>query len=368
MATYLNIESNSIDITNETPRFFGANLLNAGNCTMTHPSDCIISRPQAIKAGFAELASTPGFVPMLSQAHFIVEIDSISVGNTIGSATFRYGREFFDSSGLTYLGYGITTGTGLLLDSIIPISFYPGVTSPDFYSGDKWTFDIRGQSTLEKAFDLDRSTLVRSQSNGSIFSANLAQVDNISINALIIYDNNFTSGTQIVWAIGNELYTFSASGLGKEVVYLTENISYPYHTISVSGNDDNLEIGELYLGEYIRLDRKREIEHTRSRNIGGQFDDPFFKFVNFDSEKIEFSFPLMEGIVDNSDLKKIDTLFSSYVVAGYKQTPFFVHFNPTDNNDLNLFLLDNVDRTKVNRYINIYDVSFSIVELPKVIP
>lgn len=362
----LAVEEITFSIKNDTPRFFKENLLNSGNCTMTNSSEGKATKAQAIKAGYAELSSVQNSITMQSEAHYIVEIDSVVDGQTIGFATFRYGREFFDSSGLTYLAYGMTTGTGLILTPDIGISFYEGITSPDFYVGDKWTFDIRGKNFLEKAFDLDRLTMTKALNSETTISVDLSNESANLVNALIILDSNIDSGATIEWQIGADSYSKTASGTGKDVIYLESIITYPYHTIVISGASDNIQFGELYLGSYLQLDRQRNIEHTRSRNVLGQFDDPLFRFIDYDSEKIEFSFPLVEGLTDNSDLQNLNTLLGTYIRSGYKQIPFFVHFNPTVLDDLSLYYLDSTDRPRANKFINLYDVTMTIIEVPKV--
>lgn len=216
---------------------------------------------QAMKDGTGSATlTTSGNYTGGKDLEYIVEIDGVGAGAEIGQATFKWsdGGGSWDASGIA------TSSLATALNNGVSIAFVAG-TGADFVMGDKWYFKAVNFFSPYKMIDNDRDTRYRS---AGLSSPNTHVFDLTSIktvNAIAIYDHNFTSGATILleanssdsWGAPafSESITYNAD---KILQYLVSSQTYRYWRLSVTdtaNSDGYIEIGNMGLYEYTELSK-----------------------------------------------------------------------------------------------------------------
>ncbi len=219
----------------------------------------------ALKAGSGSaILTVSGNYTGAVDREYIVEIDGLGTGE-VGSATFRWS----DGSG-GWNATGVTTpGTPTTLNNGVKVTFASG-SGADFAVGDKWYFKGINLFNAGKMIDLDRDHRYRS---AALESPNTIDVDMLSareVSAIVLYDHNLTPSATI--AIEMDSAATFDSGIGgapeyseaisynaeKIVHYMAAPTTKRYARISITdttNGDGFIEIGELYIGDYLELSR-----------------------------------------------------------------------------------------------------------------
>ena len=194
---------------------------------------------------------------------YIIEIDSVAGGVDVGQATFKWtdGGGSWDATGVT------TSATAVGLNNGVYVNWAAGWGS-DFVLGDRWYCKGINLFSAGKMIELDRDTRYRSS---SLEAPNTVTIDlggAETVQALVIYDHNFTSGAVITLEgddaatfdsdVGNPQYTAPVAWCDDKIIHYLSVETRQYWRLKVSdlGNPaDYLEIGEIYLGGYLELSR-----------------------------------------------------------------------------------------------------------------
>lgn len=218
----------------------------------------------AKKEGTGSAVLTPsGNFSGAADLEYIVEIDSIAGGAEVAQATFRWS----DGSG-SWNADGVTTSaSGILLNNGVYIQWASG-TGADFVVGDRWYFKGINLFNPGKMIDLDRDHFYRSAALEAPNTITITLDAEAQIDALVLYDHNFSSAATIVlW--GDDAATFDSDGGSPQVIeavtwaankilhYLAaadRTKKYWQLRITDAANPDTyIEIGELFLGSYMEL-------------------------------------------------------------------------------------------------------------------
>lgn len=194
---------------------------------------------------------------------YIVEIDSIAGGAEVGQATFKWsdGGGSWDATGVT------TPAVATELNDDAYILFSSG-SGADFVAGDKWYFKGINLFNPGKMIDMNRDHRYRSGALGAPNTITITLTAEAEVDALVIFDHNLTSAATIaLW--GDDAATFDSDGGAAQVIesitwasgkilhYLTtvdRTKRYWQLRITDAANTDlYVEIGELYLGDYLEL-------------------------------------------------------------------------------------------------------------------
>lgn len=236
-----------------------------------------LSTAMKIGTGSVSITITGEYVGA-NDLEFVASIDTIAGGTEVGQSTFKWS----DSGGVSWDATGtLTSSTATLLNNNVYVA-WEHAADADFASGDTWYFKVRSPFGIGKLLDLDRDHRYRSQ---KIFAVNTMTIDigtEQAVNALVIYDHNFSSDATVhLW--GDDAATFdSATGSpqvdetititsGKILHYLaTSDRTKRYWRLrmqDLDNSDGYIEIGELYLGSYLELSRNFSNGYTRTYKI-----------------------------------------------------------------------------------------------------
>lgn len=132
---------------------------------------------------------------------YTIEIDSITGGAEIGSATFRWRTS--DTAAGTWEASGVTTPSTLTtLNNGVQIKFTAG-TGDDFAKGDVWRFEARAIYGNANLIDLDRQTAWRSHTNSNIcLNGTVESFDSSTL--LPTFWSFSAAGVTITWESGTK--------------------------------------------------------------------------------------------------------------------------------------------------------------------
>lgn len=203
---------------------------------------------------------------------YTIEIDSVAGGVSVGQATFKWsdGGGSWDASGVT------TPSVATELNNGVYVMFTAG-PGDDFAVGDKWYFKTINLFNASRMLDNDRDSSYRSAALGAPNTITIDLGAAQEVKALIIGDHNFTAAATLLLE-ADDAATFDSDGgsaqfsealtwnSGKIVHFLSAATTKRYWRISITdaaNPDAYVEIGELFLGDYMEL----------SRNYVNGFDD-----------------------------------------------------------------------------------------------
>ena len=258
--------------------------------------------------------NTSGDYSGSTDREYMVEIDSVAGGAEVGQAKFRWS----DGSG-AWNAVGVTTSAvNITLNNGVQINWTTG-SGADFVVGDKWSFKTINLCHAGKMIDFDRDHRYRSSTIESPNTITITLPAEQLVNALILYDHNLSSGATIaLW--GDDAATFNSNGGAAQVIesvtwtddkilhYLTtadRTKRYWQIRITDTANEDGyIEIGELYLGNYLELSRnytegfERTTEALKENNKMQSGVNRNWYFGNQEVFDLEFNFMTAADVVN----------------------------------------------------------------------
>jgi hypothetical protein len=366
------VESLTQDPTNLRPRFMKKNKVGKFNITAAS-EDGFCTKPQGNKTGLANLyashtlAGTSG----ATEADYVVQIDDVSAGETIGYATFRWGRQYSDQSGLTYMAHSVpTTNDTIHLENGVQITWTAGSTVPDFVLGDRWTFQSRFPTGPAAASNYHRDVKFfgpPGQLTNTIV-VGLTEFSDQMVNVLALLDHNLGDGTTITYDVGDNTHSFAADPSGKNILYFRDQ-TQPLHTITIDSTNDTItqqQIGYIYLGQSFEFqDRRRDVEYSILFNALGDYSQDIAKFTDYTQRAYTVTYPLVEGVSTNTDIENYMSFRDELVQSQGYEEPVLFHPNPSDTRGFGLYFFDDNGFLRDNVYINLFDISLSFFEVPK---
>jgi len=299
-------------------------------------------------SGVAVLSVTGNFAGAFDLV-YTLEIDSVAGGVSVGESTFKWKT---NNTGAGWEETGITTRTtpayALSADGLgtALLVAHTGGVGDDFALADTWKWYARATYGRQRLLDLDRNTFWKSTGDTSenlVIDLGSA----LTPTAVIIADHNFTSGATVTieanssnaWGAPAYTYTFSTI-TDPLVLYLSQTYRYWRLVIADASNPDTyLRIGQLYLGDYVSLDRvnaswgssrgdgynlqsniseagvMRRYAYTRSRTLNLTFGN------TLKEADITALLALQEAIID---------------LTTYRVSPFWLHLFSDSASDLAL--------------------------------
>ena len=203
---------------------------------------------------------------------YLVEIDSVTAGNEVGQATYRWKRE---SSG-TWQASGVTTSANWQdLDNGLQVRFVSG-TGDDFLLGDGFSCLAIRDFGRARLLDGDRDTVWRSAGVGSehVF-VDLGTADRVT--ALCLPDHNLSQSATLTLkadAIGADWNTpdWSSTVTRRQGIithFLDQTFRYWRLELADSSNTDGyLEASGLFLGTYFEPARQFGGKYVRETVAG----------------------------------------------------------------------------------------------------
>ena len=191
---------------------------------------------------------------------YTIEIDSVTGGSEVGSATFKWRTS--DTAAGSWEETGVTTSTvayALSADGLgtgLSIEF-TGATGTDCVVGDTWQFSTKATYGRERLLDFDRKTVWRATGDTSenlVIDLGSAQ----QVTAFVLSDHNLTSGASIklqgnaadVWGAP----TYDSGNITVQdplYLYLDRTFQYWRVLIADAANPDGyIEAAGLFLGTY----------------------------------------------------------------------------------------------------------------------
>jgi len=228
-----------------------------------------------------------------------------------------------------------------------------------------------------KLIDLDRDHVYRSAALGAPNTITVTFAAEQTVDALVIFDHNFTSAATIaLW--GDDAATFDSDGGAAQVIeaitwndekiihYLTtvdRTKKYWQLRVTDAANPDNyIEVGELYLGSYLEL-TKNYIEGF-SEETGFLMDSnttPYaIKKNRFYNAQLSFQFDF--GFMPTADVTSMKALISAIASrdAGTFK-PFWFNKDSASPNDSYLVEIESLP---VKHHVrSCYDMPLSLVEV-----
>ena len=245
-----------------TARFLYDNLIDTATLTPSSTYSAAGLVTAALKNGTGSAFLQPGGVYTGNdEREYVVTIDSVGSGSEVGQSTFKWSQD----GGATFVALGVTTSTSFItLSDGVGIRF-TGATGNDFVIGDTWYFRAINRFSSDKVHDYNRDTRFRSASAAATFSMVIDNAASVDFNVLTILDHNFTSSATITlegnatdsW--GSPSFSEAVTWASKKLGHYTSSLeSYRYARVTVSdtsNSDGYIEIGTLFLGEYMELSR-----------------------------------------------------------------------------------------------------------------
>lgn len=325
-------------------RFLYENLIpESGALTASEGRIRYVTRPQKTGDGSATMEQQNVYV-LDERRDYYIEIDSVSAGNSVGEATFKWSND----GGATFEATGVTTSTALtLLEDEIYVVFTAG-TGNDFELGDRWDFRTYVPFHPDGLVDGNRDTEWRSLDVADAINivADLGSAQ--TVDAVALLDHNFSSGATITLE-ANTTDSWGAVPLsesltwqsGKILKYLTTTPrSYRYWRLVVTdtGNTNPyLQISEWFLGTYFEPTRDVDYRHVRRdqatlrTNPGGR--GPDFRKL----ERRQAQYQVQFTALPSTDIDAFQTMFD-YVadLTNRKFRSFLVNWDSADTSDFHL--------------------------------
>ncbi len=300
---------------------------------------------------------------------YVAEIDSVAAGKEVGQATFKW----FDDDGQTWSETGVTTQTGAyLMSNGVTVQFATG-TGDDFELGDKWSWICKNNYGKQKIFDLDRDFVYRSRSLDDPNTITLTFASAKNIKALAILDHNLSSAA-VITLMGNTSDAWGAPAYSQVVAWNTEKIgyyldqTYQYWRLQISdqsNSDGYIEIGELYLGDYLELSKNHNYDWDQ---ITAAFETSQKSRAGADKISLDYlqeGFQLAFNYIPKTDIDSLLSMFKAVKnEAAGTVSPVF--FNIVSDEPNNFFLVHlGLNFTRKNRFLDQYDIAFKLLEAVK---
>jgi len=326
----------------------------------------------ALKTGTGSaVLNTSGNFSGTEDLEYILEIDSVAAGASVGQATFKWsdGGGSWDASGVTTSAVNITLNNG------VQVNWTAG-SGDDFVLADKWYLKGVNLFNAGKMIDMDRDHRYRS---AALESPNTITIDlgtAQEIKALVLYDHNLTSAATILLE-GDDAATFDSDAgspqFSESVTWVTEKILHylssastrRYWRISITdvlNSDGYIEIGELYLGSYVELSRyfangfSEDTEFVMESN-----ETPYgVKRQRYYNSRMRFSFDFkLMAAADVTALRALIAAVADRTTGVFN--PFF--FNKDDSTPSDFYMVRLDDLTVRHRPVSYYDIPLTMTEV-----
>ncbi len=331
-----------------------------------------------IGSGIATMDVTGSFAAALDLT-YLLEIDSVAGGVSVGQATFRWRTS--DNSVGAWEETGVLTRTTpaytLSADGLggaLSVAHTGGVGS-DFALADSWQWHANATYGPERLLDRNRMTAWKSTGDTSenividLGSATQATV-------LILHGHNFTSGATITlegnatdsW--GSPSYTSTFSTITDPLVlYLDQTYRYFRIAMADAANPDGvLTIANLFLGTYLELN-KIHADWGSSSTPGAVLQSNtseaavMRRYYYAEQQNLTLE---MGDTVTNADVDSISAIQTALINASTKRVlPMWVHlFSDVDSS---MKLMDWVNLGKWShtyfRYLLNSGITFDLAEV-----
>jgi hypothetical protein len=300
---------------------------------------------------------------------YIVEIDSVAGGKEVGQATFKWS----DTEGVTWNETGVLTQTDpYLMSNGVTVKFTAG-TGDDFELGDKWSWLCKNNYGKQKLIDLDRDFWYQSRSldNPNTIVLDFGSAKNIL--ACKILDHNLSTSA-VIKLMGNDADSWVSPAYSNTLTWNSEKIgvyldqTYRYWNLQMSDQSNlngYLKIGELYLGGYLELSRNFSYGWSQIFNA---FETALKSRKGTEKKSLDYLQDEIEISFRNLPETDIDSLLAMLLVIKNKTdgtiSPVFFDLDSDSPNDYYLVHLP-PQFARVNKYLDIYDVSLKLSEVVK---
>jgi len=300
---------------------------------------------------------------------YVAEIDSVTAGQEVGQATFKWS----DDDGQTWTETGVATSSDPYeMSNGVTIQFTTG-TGDDFELGDKWSWICKNNYGTQKLFDLDRDFVYRSRSLDDPNTITLSFAAAVNMTALAIMDHNLTSAAVITLmandadAWDDPAYSQVIPGDDEKIGYYLDQ-TYQYWRLQISdqlNTDGYIEIGELYLGDYLEPGKNYSYDWdqtTTARESSSPSRKGYDKkSLDYVQESINLSFDRLSA----TDRDALLAMFRAIKNASAGTVaPIFFNLDSADANNIFLMHMDPT-LSRRNRYLDQYDISVELMEVVK---
>lgn len=300
---------------------------------------------------------------------YVIEIDSVAAGKEVGQATFKWS----DDDGQTWSETGVTTQAGAyLMSNGVTIQFASG-TGDDFESGDKWSWICKNNYGKQKIFDLDRDFVYRSRSLDDPNTITLTFSEAKNIKALAILDHNLPSAA-VITLMGNTSDAWGAPAYSQVITHNADKIgcyldqTYQYWRLQISDQsnaDGYIEIGEMYLGNYLELLHNYNYDW---KQITAAFETAQRSKAGADKRSLDYlqeGFQLAFSYIPKTDIDSLLAMFTEVKnEAAGTVSPVF--FNAASDEPNNFFLVHlSLEFARQNRFLDQYDIEIALSEAVK---
>lgn len=321
----------------------------------------------AIKSGSgsATMAVT-GTYTITYDMEFVIEIDSVAVGVSVGEATYKIGY------GGSWIYTGVTTSISPVQigSTGIYIAFTAGA-GDDFALGDTWYFKGVHTYGYNNLVDGSRDNRFRTSSVAATtyISADLDSAQEIKV--LVIADHNIPASATITLygaaSGGGTTFTQAVTwSSGTIVQYLSSAQTYRAWSLKIYDIVPLVsyyEIGEWYLGSYLELSRnyaegwEEEIEFLQEANRT-PYGVGYNRFYNT-RKRISHTYELMTA----TDVTNVETMISA-ITSKTDGTNKAFWYNQDSDSASNTHMVRLNALPVSHRTKTYYDIEFEMEEVP----
>lgn len=199
---------------------------------------------------------------------YSVQIDSVVPGNEVGQSTYRWKT----SASTGWEATGVTTSSALAtLNNGVSVAFV-SADGDDFQLSDTYYFFTVARFGTDHLCDRNRNSVFRS---GATFTLtfDLGSARNVKVCA--IFDHNLTAATSTLTLQGNNTNVWTAPAYSQAltiadplIFYLDATYRY-WRLVPVDSTLSYVQIGELFMGDYLELDGNAEWGSVRTFGYTG---------------------------------------------------------------------------------------------------
>ena len=336
-------------------RFLYENMMTAPEMiTVSSQAPGIVSGASKTGTGSAQIQSFGQYTGTKDMT-VLVQIHDVSAGKEIGQAKYRWRTSETPLGSWEEMDV-VTHNTPRILKDGIKIQFVSG-SGDDFETLDTWQFRALATWGAARLLNLNRGTVFKTEEGVTSLTITIDLDVETLIRACVIFDHNFSDSASIllqgnsvdVWMSPAYSQVVSVSGEKPVTQYFNEICRYWRFVISDSENTDGfLEIGNLYLGNYLELQAEtadwgssEELVYyqAESKNEAGIVQEAVY------SE--QWSTNLSFDGISNSDVEILRGMFQALRNPGSgKSSPLFFHRFSDESGDVYLArILSSLSRT-----------------------
>ena len=301
---------------------------------------------------------------------YVVEIDGIGGGQEVTQATFKWS----DDDGQTWTETAVATQTGAYaMSNGVTIQFAAGA-GDDCELGDKWSFICKNNYGKQKLFGLDRDFLYRSRTLDDPNTITLTFSAAKNIKAFTMLDHNLSSAA-VITLMGNTSDAWGAPAYSQVITWNSKKTgyyldqTYRYWRLQISdqlNTDGYIEIGELYLGDYLEPGKNYKYGWEQSTT---SFETTAKSKAGVERKSLNYlqeDFRLTFARIPETDINSLLAMFR----AIKNETDLTVEpmwFFPEGSGDANNFYLVHMDTlfSREVQYTDQYLIVINLVEAVK---